>query len=623
MADFTARLEACVSALQRLMTVSATSAVAGMVYATRMRFADSDSRMTAEAMKLHSPARQTAFLLGLMLVTEEPAQPQDFGPEEWRHCVSLLNEAFGLYQQLFTPDTAGPQTQQWWRAREVAGPVFMHYFNTSLIATGEQIRARIMRYCAPFDAELVAAMGISASDSLRIMSFIVDTIQQHLRTMAELEPLIEQEQERFFKSGDYLRRDDSDYPAFLQEHYPVLDGYFSRFARQGQIARAELQAAFPAQADAFWARYAIGRGKGPALQYPTDDSVFDFKPLIILDEEYASCPSVNNLFEAVLRSCEAALDESPARRRVFKHRDKVLEQEGLVQFKRLVGLEAQFFSSIFETPKAHHEHDLLIVLATTVLLVEAKASPPIEPSRTPERAFERLRQSFRKDTGIQKGFEQAARVQRRLTAGESVPLYNQAGELILTLEPHRHTECYCVCLTRDDFGHLATNLSLLLEKESTEPYPWSVNIWDLEAMADAWAFLRWDVEKLKEYLQQRQRAQGRVLGSDELEFVGAFIHHGQLDFGPQRDVDFVQLNSGYSDFFDELYDHLKFGAPAPEHHLIKPVMLDIGKSMRAGRPVWAGEGQQAVVSQFKLGKMGRNDPCPCGSGLKYKKCHGR
>ncbi|HEY1992246.1 MAG TPA: SEC-C metal-binding domain-containing protein [Gammaproteobacteria bacterium] len=21
--------------------------------------------------------------------------------------------------------------------------------------------------------------------------------------------------------------------------------------------------------------------------------------------------------------------------------------------------------------------------------------------------------------------------------------------------------------------------------------------------------------------------------------------------------------------------------------------------------------------------MGRNDPCPCGSGLKYKQCHGK
>ena len=25
----------------------------------------------------------------------------------------------------------------------------------------------------------------------------------------------------------------------------------------------------------------------------------------------------------------------------------------------------------------------------------------------------------------------------------------------------------------------------------------------------------------------------------------------------------------------------------------------------------------------KLPKVGRNDPCPCGSGKKYKRCHGR
>ncbi|WP_175684032.1 YecA family protein [Burkholderia cenocepacia] len=30
-----------------------------------------------------------------------------------------------------------------------------------------------------------------------------------------------------------------------------------------------------------------------------------------------------------------------------------------------------------------------------------------------------------------------------------------------------------------------------------------------------------------------------------------------------------------------------------------------------------------VVPPAKTKKLGRNDPCPCGSGLKYKKCHGR
>jgi preprotein translocase subunit SecA len=42
------------------------------------------------------------------------------------------------------------------------------------------------------------------------------------------------------------------------------------------------------------------------------------------------------------------------------------------------------------------------------------------------------------------------------------------------------------------------------------------------------------------------------------------------------------------------------------------------------------EGQEAQERPEKLqpfvrqgGKIGRNDPCPCGSGKKYKQCHGK
>jgi preprotein translocase subunit SecA len=30
----------------------------------------------------------------------------------------------------------------------------------------------------------------------------------------------------------------------------------------------------------------------------------------------------------------------------------------------------------------------------------------------------------------------------------------------------------------------------------------------------------------------------------------------------------------------------------------------------------------AATVQRQADKVGRNDPCPCGSGKKYKKCHG-
>ena len=33
--------------------------------------------------------------------------------------------------------------------------------------------------------------------------------------------------------------------------------------------------------------------------------------------------------------------------------------------------------------------------------------------------------------------------------------------------------------------------------------------------------------------------------------------------------------------------------------------------------------QKKVEQANKQNKIGRNDPCPCGLGLKYKRCHGR
>src|SRR5262249_53890256 len=41
-----------------------------------------------------------------------------------------------------------------------------------------------------------------------------------------------------------------------------------------------------------------------------------------------------------------------------------------------------------------------------------------------------------------------------------------------------------------------------------------------------------------------------------------------------------------------------------------------GRRDSASRPS-SSNGQTPVI-----GKVGRNDPCPCGSGKKYKKCHG-
>ena len=42
--------------------------------------------------------------------------------------------------------------------------------------------------------------------------------------------------------------------------------------------------------------------------------------------------------------------------------------------------------------------------------------------------------------------------------------------------------------------------------------------------------------------------------------------------------------------------------------------------------IWSGAARATVTpvtNEPEIPKVGRNDPCPCGSGKKYKKCHGK
>lgn len=56
-------------------------------------------------------------------------------------------------------------------------------------------------------------------------------------------------------------------------------------------------------------------------------------------------------------------------------------------------------------------------------------------------------------------------------------------------------------------------------------------------------------------------------------------------------------------------------------HLRKDVPIERKQAVKAD-PTPTSDGSLSATR--KVGKKpGRNDPCPCGSGLKYKKCCGR
>jgi len=254
------------------------------------------------------------------------------------------------------------------------------------------------------------------------------------------------------------------------------------------------------------------------------------------------------------------------------------------------------------------------------LVAEAKAAPPTEPFRDPDKAFVRLKRAFRAETGLQKAFEQANRLVSRLNNGERVFLHDADGNQVGLLEPNSARVAIATCVTRDNFGLLATNLSLLLEKDAGDAYPWAVNVLDLWSLAEGWEYLKWGSKQLRDYLEQRIRLHGRVISDDELDYAGSFIKHGSFGDFPKGKRTVIQLNPDYSSVFDEIYRHKYLeGPPVVLERTAPPVFTDFRESLRQGRPVIVkSQGERASRR-----KVGRNELCPCDSGKKFKKCCGR
>jgi uncharacterized protein len=95
-----------------------------------------------------------------------------------------------------------------------------------------------------------------------------------------------------------------------------------------------------------------------------------------------------------------------------------------------------------------------------------------------------------------------------------------------------------------------------------------------------------------------------------------FACHGEcpkhrFDFTPQGEPGLSYLCQGYKMFFEHVKPHMDF-------------MAKELKAQRAPANVmeWIRRKEQAKAIPLQT-KIGRNDPCPCGSGKKYKVCHGR
>lgn len=605
--------------LRKLVGTAATEAVVGMCASYALLRYHSEK----EQNEFIAPGKQPFFLIGLLLTTPEPLEPREFGQAEWQRAINLLNDIFGAYSWMFWPtmEEAPHVTEEWEAVRDVAMPAFLHYFNTGLLASVEQVRNRVKLYLSPFDSDLEAVFGISASHCLDIADWVAEHTQKtaddfQIATVEEREvrlALLDRAEREHWT--DERMKQEVNKPAYL-EKFTKLMGLLQSLMK---VSLSDLRREFGSPlADAYWSLFVSKRGEVETFMYLTERNLAEERPLFQVSEGVAIFPLVNALYEAILIVGENTLIQGAKRDAFLIRRDKTLEKEVERNLRRLFRDEASYFSSVYENNILQFEHDLIIIWERKLFIVEAKAAPPVEPFRDPDKAYTRIKRAFQSDRGIQKAYNQANRLRRILLANGQITLYSSERQPIVTIQRDAVDDIFCICVTRDDFGALSSVLSILLERDEGEPYPWAVNILDLENIIDTWEYFSWGGEKFCEYLRDRRVLHDKVFSTDELDFVGFSIKHGGLHWLINTPGDRVFLEPHYSDFVDQIYFARKSGETVI--YRPKPPVVNDMRQMLA-RALEERQSSQNPVRVKK--KQGRNEPCACGSGKKYKRCCGK
>jgi hypothetical protein len=569
-----------------------------------------------ETYGLWSPYRELQYLLGLMLSTPEPVltakRDRSSTTTLWNEILVLVSDSTNAYLRLFFERPEQLSDEQFQR-HFVAGTAFVHHFNSGPMATSAQLLARARDHLVPFDDELVRRVGLSATDGIAIVEWLHQDLQARLdRQMDYLEEL-DALRVRSISCGwsDAQTRREA-------EAFQRARGHFhQRLDRDPLlILKAELEARFGrGPAEGFWRLFVRARGSGGGFTYYTDKNPAESAPLVGISDERAYITLANALSFALVQRLEATLGLSGVRDEYLRKRGAAVERRVEDAFRGFFGSEAEFLTSACETHDGQHEHDLILLWQDALLVVEVKSAPPVEPFRDVEKSYQRLRDAFRRNTGIQGGVDQAERILAPLRAGRDVPLFSLDGRPLHVLAASDFHQTFGLCLTADDFGTLAVDLPLLLKLPEQTPFPWVANINDLESFFEALKLKGWGPAHFLDYLRQRRALQGAVKCADELEVAGMFIRHSRLAQPPAGHD--LLVHPSYADVFDEIF-MAKQGGPAPD------LGTDPNLSVSTDYESWRRATGLVRVPGIspRPPKVGRNDPCGCNSGKKHKKCHG-
>jgi hypothetical protein len=580
---------------------------------------------------MHSPYRQICHLLGLALTSKEHIGASSITEEPWRKAKELSTKIFQQYCMMYFQPPAESEAllDDELRRNEVTMCMFLQYLGAPPMRSEDQWQAQLKALYVPFDDVLRGELGFSASDFLHLVGFVREShLKQFNHSLTAYRHATECHK-NFVADWDAKGWSIEQIRDEIERH--PIGSAMREFAEKSQnlwlLKRADLDREIDADiVTNMLARLGTSRGlDADDYKYATDPSPAIRHPLIKLGEDIWFCATHSLFYQAAELHFETALTRGRMAQRFLEARDLWVEERVASALRNFLGENGHVWQSVCETQNGQLEHDVVAKIGEKWLVAEVKAAPVRRGFFDPNRAFVRIRDDFHSDRGIQKAYEQGERLRKLLLEADKPRFFSADGKVIIDLNI-RPEEVFVICVTGEFWGSVQIDLSLLLKKADGDPFPWSVCIDDLEAFLGALKTRGKSANDLFKFLRQRSILHGRSFSEDELNIGGYFLEHGALPPPSDDSKTHCLFTPENSTVFDEIFLE-EHGTPFKrdrQQELQKYLhgMQDFTDQVSTRLFGDGLKSNTSIVPGQSHSKVGRNDPCPCGSGRKFKKCHG-
>ncbi len=504
--------------------------------------ANAHVRQATGQIKLRSPVRQLMYLMSLYHATEMNGKElYTAGSDEHRKIIRLLNEIEKCYGYEAEMPKNGGMDKEAFNQMLITKATFLNYFLNATLSYVEQDIERIRRTFHHHQKFIFEETGLELSEYIDFFVLLTEMEIDRVRSY-ELEdhndPVIRQ-----LELG-------KDFRTLSMDQKMHLIDYADRKVYNMAIPMEDIYKRMDSQkAKMLMARFTLLRSENEDYLYYSDECPYLKKPLLIMDGKSIimiySKQLINAIYDFLYQLCS---EENAPGRKVSERRDLYLEEKTREIFQDFFGPTATVHSGYYLHGP---EKDILVLHQRNAYIIECKAHKQRTPLRDKQKAFERINDDFKKSIG--KGYAQAREVEKLMLGELSFEIQDKQKKSIAKIDPKDYDEVFTIVVTQERLGQIQCDLGLLLKIDDDCPYPWAVNLNDLESFLITLKRKQQHSDRFRDFLLCRELLHGRVMCYDELELCAYFIFDNKA-FVKNCTKDGIFFSQpDFNKFFDLMY----------------------------------------------------------------------